>query len=69
MGKRFEGDEPTFSNMVEAFLLLGLGSELGPEGPATAFAERFGSAECLEFSVIPGAFTAKEIEQLRAWAA
>lgn len=69
MGKRFEGEEPTFEDMLAAFRLLGLAGELGEAGEATAFAPRYPLGEALEFSVLPGSYSAREVEELRAWAA
>lgn len=69
MGKRFEGSEPTFMDMLAAYRLLGLSGLLGEPGEATAYATKFASGDCLEFSVLPGAFSAKEIAELREWAA
>ena len=69
MGKRFEGEEPTFQEMLMAFQMLGLAGELGRPGEATAYTSKNFQGETLEFSVLPGAYTAKEIAELRAWAA
>lgn len=69
MGKRFEGEEPTYMEMLEAFHILGLDGVLGQPGDATAFAARFPMTEYVEFTVVPGAFSAKEVSDLCAWAA
>ncbi len=69
MGKRFEGEVPTFMDMLAAFQMLGLTTEFGEAGPATAYASRFAPDDSIEFSVLPGSFTAKEIGELREWAA
>ena len=69
MGKRFEGQEPTFQDMLAAFQMLGLVDLLGEPGEATAFASQFPQGEVIEFGVVPGSFSAKEIAELRAWAA
>lgn len=69
MGKRFEGEEPTFMEMLRAFEMLGLASSLGEPGEATAFAARFPMTEYVEFTVVPGAYTAREVSDLRDWAA
>jgi len=68
MGKRFEGEEPTFMEMLMAYQMLGLADCLGAPGEATAFATRYPMSEYVEFSVVPGQFTAKEIDDLRRWA-
>ena len=69
MGKRFEGEEPTFNDILAAYQRFGLAGLLGRAGEATAYAPRFPMGEALEFSVVPGTFTANEIESLRDWAA
>lgn len=69
MGKRFEGEEPTFKDMVAAYQMMGMTDLLGLPGDATAYASNFASRETVEFSILPGFFTAKEIGELREWAA
>ena len=69
VGKRFEGEEPTFQDILAAFQKLGLTDLLGTPGPATAFASQLPLADHVEFGVVPGSFSAKEIAELRAWAA
>ncbi len=69
MGKRFEGEEPTFTDILAAYQRFGLAGLLGRPGEATAYAPRYPMGETMEFSVVPGTFTAKEIECLREWAA
>lgn len=62
MGKRFEGEYPTFSTVVKAYQLLGIGHLLGAKGEDTAFT--LGSSqlkETLEFHTVPGRFTAIEV--------
>lgn len=69
MGKRFEGEEPTFLDLVAAFQALGLADSLGAPGEATAYATRLQAGDCIEFGVIPGNFSAREIADLTRWAA
>ena len=54
--------------MLMAYQLLGLADCLGAPGEATAYAARYPMSEYVEFSVIPGQFTTKEIDDLRQWA-
>lgn len=58
----------TFMDMLMAYRQLGLTSLLGKPGPATACAARFPMGEVIEFTVFPGTYTAREIEDLRTWA-
>ena len=69
MGKRFEGSEPTFMDMLAAYERFGLTGLLGRSGEATAYGMKIAPDDCVEFSVLPGAFSAKEIGELREWAA
>ena len=69
MGKRFEGEAPTFEAMLMAYRMLGLVELLGSEGEATAYAARYPMGEVVEFNVLPGSYTAREISDLRTWAA
>ncbi len=69
MGKRFEGEAPTFLSLLAAYDVLGMMEMLGRPGQATAFAERHPMGETIEFSVVPGRFSAQEISDLQVWAA
>ncbi|HWD41011.1 MAG TPA: hypothetical protein VG944_19340 [Fimbriimonas sp.] len=65
MGKRFEGENPTFQSVLEAYRLLGIDELLGSAGRHTAFASKYNVlSETLEFCTIPGDFSAAEVAEL-----
>jgi len=55
----------TLNNLLSAYRLLGIGSELGAPGDHTAFVIRNGNdGECVELHVLPGRFERAEIDEL-----
>jgi hypothetical protein len=65
MGKRFEGSQPSFQDMLSGFRLLGLDRLIGSTGENTAFGWPSTSGDdYVEFAAVPGVFSAREIQDL-----
>jgi hypothetical protein len=65
MGKRFEGLQPSFKDVLSGYQLLGLETLIGKACQNTAFGwPSSHDDDFIEFTTVPGNFSAEEIRAL-----